>query len=549
MEADVCSVLVMEVDIFLLIFVLCVIALSLFANVRILQYYQDPNDKGFAKSILVKVVIVISLTICWLLNILLPIDVRNSRPKPGFLDMRIMWMMAFITLAIFLVGIIPAAMFYHEASDDVAIGKHKKKHVMCNMFFMLLFVIGALAISYAFLAHAAMPVQEYSCPVSNWVDASQPLSRVQVSEKVCGSAEQKHIEFKVGFQIYMVAFMCFIGWFFFVTFGGIGLSALPLDLIIAWIDRPRHMTSAVYATEKREIGVEATDLLRRAEKLHEDNNKLTMETGWSARRKQRALVADYNKWKKEVIFLEEDFQKMEVARHDQTGAGFTVFLLKLISGIIFAIVSIMWILHIIIYVLVAQQVPGMSSPFLNDFFAAFEGPGLYPIGVGLFGAFNLYLLMCVVKGTLKFGMRIFIFFSIHPMQAKATPLNSILFNVLIMLITSATVVQFSQQAFADYARLTDADVIFSAQIKYLTFYGFFFENNIFIYTLLGWFVLTIIYLFVCGARDNDRKRRKNMKKRDKKGKKEKKGAKERGRAPEKVGKRPSQADNVPLNRN
>lgn len=531
----------MEVDIFLLLFVLAVICLSGFANVRILQYYQDPNDRGIGKSIFVKGVIVTSLTLCWLLNILLPIDVRNSRPVPGWLDMRSLWMVAFITLAVFLLLIIPAAMFYHEADDDAAIGKHKKRHVLCNMFFMLLFVLGFLSISYAFLSHASIPVRQYTCPASHWVDASQPLSPVQVSEKVCGSAVDAHIHFKVGFQIYMVAFMCFIGWFFFVTFGGIGLSALPLDLILAFVDRPRHMNAKAYMQEKREIGTEALDLMRRAEKLHEDNNKLTVETGWSAKKKQRKLVADYNKWKKEVIFLEEDYQKMQVAHYDQSGAGFTVFLFKLIFGIIFAIASILWVLHTIIYVVISQQVPGFNATFLNALFSAFEGPGLYPVGVGLFGAFNLYLLMCVVKGTLKFGMRIFIFFSIHPMQAKATPLNSILFNVLIMLITSATVVQFSQQAFADYARLTDADVIFAAQIKYLTFYGFFFEHNIFIYTLLAWFVLTIIYLFVCGARDNDRKRKKGSKK-DKKGKKGKKEPKE------KAGKRLSQADNVPLNR-
>merc|ERR1712226_307939 len=82
------------------------------------------------------------------------------------------------------------------------------------------------------------------------------------------------------------------------------------------------------------------------------------------------------------------------------------------------------------------------------------------------------------------------------MRHKATPLNSILFNVEMVLITSAAVVQFAQTAFSDYARLTDADVIFSAQIKYMTFYSYFFENNIFIYALLGWFVLALIYLLI-----------------------------------------------------
>lgn len=167
------------------------------------------------------------------------------------------------------------------------------------------------------------------------------------------------------------------------------------------------------------------------------------------------------------------------------------------------------------------------------FFAAFEGPGLYPVGVALFGAFNLYLLLCVVKGCLKFGMRIFVFFSIHPMKYKATPLNSMLFNVLMVLLSSATVVQFSQQAFSDYARLTDADVLFAAQVKYLTFYSIFFEHNVFLYALLAWFVLTIIYLAVRGPRDNDgnQRRRKDKGKKDKKDKgKADKGKADKGKA-------------------
>lgn len=33
--------------------------------------------------------------------------------------------------------------------------------------------------------------------------------------------------------------MSFIGWFFFVLFGGVGLSAMPMDLINGFIARPK----------------------------------------------------------------------------------------------------------------------------------------------------------------------------------------------------------------------------------------------------------------------------------------------------------------------
>jgi LMBR1 domain-containing protein 1 len=529
----------MGVDVFLLIFVLAVIGGSVYANVRLLQYYQDVTEAGIGQSVLVKAIIVISLTLCWLLNILLPVDVRNSRPVPGLLDMRLIWTFAFITLATFLVIVIPAAMFYHEAHDDVAIGKKVKRHVLCNMFFMLIFVGSGLAIGYAFLSEASMPVREYICPVTHWTDAAMPLTPVQIGQKVCGAATDAHLNFKVGFQIYMIAFMCFIGWFFFVTFGGIGLSALPIDLILEFVDRPRYIDEITYQQERREMGTDTQDLLRRAQALKDRDDKVATKEGWRARRAKAKLQADYNKWKAEVAVLEEDFEKLQISKHEK-GESIVISVMKLVFGILFAIMSILWILHTILFTLIKQYTSTAPTTFLNGLFGAFESPGLYPFGVALFGTFSLYLLLCVVKGCLKFGMRIFIFFSIHPMKMKGTPLNSILFNVLIMLITSATVVQFAQQAFSDYARLTDADVVFSAQIRYLTFYSFFFKNNIFIYALLVWFTVTIIYLFCKGPRDKHGRRssrkkgKKDKDKKDKKGKKDKADKKRTQKPPDDV---------------
>mmetsp|Transcript_100051 Transcript_100051/g.177518 ORF Transcript_100051/g.177518 Transcript_100051/m.177518 type:complete len:331 (-) Transcript_100051:160-1152(-) len=308
--------------------------------------------------------------------------------------------------------------------------------------------------------------------------------------------------------------MCFIGWFFFVTFGGIGLSALPIDLILAWVDRPKPIDQMTFEQEKRECGHESRELLQRAEALTAEDTSLSAEKGWRASRKKRKLQVKYNKFKRDVFELEEKWERVQLSKFQQ-GESLAVSIVKLVLGILFAIMSILWILHVILAVLIREHMPDKPIQFLNAIFEAFESPGLYPVGVALFASFNLYLLLCVVKGCLKFGMRIFLCFSIHPMRYQATPLNSILFNVLLVLLSSATVVQFSQQAFSDYARLTDADVIFSAQIKYLAFYRVFFENNVFIYTLLGWFLLTLIFLLVRGPRDGKRGKKKKSKSKSK----------------------------------
>jgi LMBR1 domain-containing protein 1 len=44
---------------------------------------------------------------------------------------------------------------------------------------------------------------------------------------------------KVGFVMYTVAVASLIGWIFFAFFGGVGLPALPFDLLMEFKHRPR----------------------------------------------------------------------------------------------------------------------------------------------------------------------------------------------------------------------------------------------------------------------------------------------------------------------
>ena len=81
-------------------------------------------------------------------------------------------------------------------------------------------------------------------------------------------------------------------------------------------------------------------------------------------------------------------------------------------------------------------------------------------------------------------------------------MNSILFNVLLVMLTSVSVIQFSIRAFGEYTSLTDADIIFNTQIKYLTFYRFFFNYNIFEYGMLLISVISFIYL-ICRPNDTN----------------------------------------------
>ena len=71
--------------------------------------------------------------------------------------------------------------------------------------------------------------------------------------------------------------------------------------------------------------------------------------------------------------------------------------------------------------------------------------------------------------------------------------NSILVNVSLILATAPAISQFCSQAFAEYVRMTDADLLFGTQIKYLKFFKPFFDYGIFTFVFLGFSVLSFLY--------------------------------------------------------
>lgn len=54
------------------------------------------------------------------------------------------------------------------------------------------------------------------------------------------------MNYQVSFILYIISMLAFIGMFLFVLFGGIGLSALPIDLINAFRKRPKWLNFEQY---------------------------------------------------------------------------------------------------------------------------------------------------------------------------------------------------------------------------------------------------------------------------------------------------------------
>lgn len=65
---------------------------------------------------------------------------------------------------------------------------------------------------------------------------------------------------------------------------------------------------------------------------------------------------------------------------------------------------------------------------------------------------------------------------------------------MLVLLASVSVTQFCAAAFADYTTMTDIELIFTVQIRYLVFFIYFYKYHIFEYALFGICIISAIYL-------------------------------------------------------
>jgi LMBR1 domain-containing protein 1 len=293
-----------------------------------------------------------------------------------------------------------------------------------------------------------------------------------------------------------------IGYLILIVCGGWGLTALPVQLIKNFIFKPRRVHADEFARQKIAIQNKSERLIEIGRQLQEaqDSGRL--------KRSQVRVLKDF---KEATYRLENDWNILHKSFY-QAGGSVILPYISLILGILCGCVSIVWIIHIILY----MSVPGYPtdvtfgpiSPCLNTVFIGLDRlTSEFPaIGAIFYVGFTFYLLLCVLAGATLMS-RVVPFFSVHPMKKNDTMMNSILFNVGLFLIASATVNQFCTQAFSGYARATALDSLFQtsvASLQYIKWYFFsttyvllLFAGIGFVMTFVCWRERTKVRFFIC----------------------------------------------------
>ncbi|RWR73973.1 LMBR1-like membrane protein [Cinnamomum micranthum f. kanehirae] len=489
----------------LLIVAIVVCVIVFIFNVYLLINYQHPDDAN--QAYFPKFVVVFGLSIAAISILMLPADVANRQACRRAvyngachltLPMKDLWLAVYIVDAVLVFLVIPFAMFYYEGDQEKTMGQRIKSAMIWVATSAIVCAL-ALGILYSLIGKVDFTVRHLSSPAtnfpSNWTgfSSSQPCigaSFHQCSAYSAGASSETTWTMRTTFPEYVVALATIVGSVLFSIFGGVGIACLPLGLIFSFFRRPKAViTRSQYIKEATELGKKARELKKAADALRQEE-----KTGSKGRKWRKNVKAV----EKELLLLEEDVNALEEmypqGEKAEANWAFTVlgYLAKLVLGILGLIVSVAWVAHIVIYLLINPPL----SPFLNEVFIKLDNVwGL--LGTAAFAFFCFYLLLAVVAGAMMLGLRL-IFITIHPMKWGATLMNSFLFNVGLILLCSISVIQFCSTAFAYYAQATAAQEIFGHTLESLRGIKYLYKYNVFQIAFIIMAGLTFVYYAAFG---------------------------------------------------
>jgi LMBR1 domain-containing protein 1 len=275
---------------------------------------QHPDDSLTAW--LPKIIVLIGLFLTCSVILLLPFDASMSQscdqdPRcPVTAGLAQTWYFAFLSVAIMAFGVIPVAYFWYETDEDDGVPNRICTTICWSCVFMIVFVSFLLGMYFS-IGYVELPVelvfppgynasstaQNYlkkwdaaKPPVPLWTALTDPKSapRVQAIQNI-----------QTSIVIYILALLSFIGWFLLSLFAGMGLIAVPMDLLSAWWNRPVPIDLKKFAEKKLELKKRCDELLtigrQEKEKYRVKKNRF----------KERRFT---NKYKKLVLDLEDEIE-------------------------------------------------------------------------------------------------------------------------------------------------------------------------------------------------------------------------------------------------
>jgi len=458
--------------------------LTLVGCVVFLIQMQHPDDRNSAW--LPKLIVLFGLFLACSVVLLLPFDASVSQACgtdaqcPASAGLAQTWYTVLIMIAIMTFVFIPLAYFWYETDDEEPMGTRICTTVCWSTVNLFVFVSILLGMYFS-VGYVELPVlvmQPYSKTNTTYLytPSSQRPAWSAVQSITVYSAIQT---IQTSLVIYVLALLSFIGWMLMTVFGGIGLVALPIDLIGDWYNRPRPIDLKQFAEKKLQLKKRCEELIQVGK---ETRDKFR---GRPNRFKERRFT---NKYKKMILDLEDELQVLNIC-YKRNQINPLIPWLQLFGGLGAAVITVSWWFQIIFEIFLK----GLAGPYLSNVFLKLSDA--FPLfGIVAYGVFAFYILICCVKGSIKFAGRFFLI-SVHPLRLNGTMMNSFLFNVGLILICSVSCTQLCTTAFKGYVYNSSISQLFVSQIQYLKILSYFYSVQVPVFYSLM-FAVSFLQLFL-----------------------------------------------------
>lgn len=462
--------------------------LILGATIYVFFLYCHPDDNGYGAGWFAKGLVVLSMSLLWGQVMLLPLDAANARGEGGGLNMDLAYMIIMILYFLAMICFLPFTLFLYETDPDKPLGAR-----ICWAFwytlFLLIAVAGLTLIAWGALREAVIGDLTHTT-IGQFV-RSELAYIVPTQTELTG-----RVVYELPGFLFMIVFAVFVGWWLFVGFGGVGIVALPFDMILDFFYRPRPRTAVEMAEKKIALRRRCEELLSYSRALEgiyeaqEEDAKPGLLARWKNSRKSKSKEG---KLKRELAILEEEYEIFEV--ESTLTANPLLAWAKLIAGCLLAVLSFVLLLHLLVYnIIIINGRP--ADQFLNKVLFWFEFSIARFVSTFVFAGLSIYLVFAVMKGNFKVGLRLFFLIQVHPMKLHRTYMNTFLFNTILIMLSTLGSIHFIILLFADYMRLTTGLTIFGILLTKLTFLRGFWQYKVFLYAFLIVAVATFIYLLL-----------------------------------------------------
>jgi LMBR1 domain-containing protein 1 len=229
-----------------------------------------------------------------------------------------------------------------------------------EFFFILISAIILFATYFPF-SKADIPIKDIDCTLGA---SGVELGVMDTGYSTGCGYQNGAVTTNVAFAIYLVNLIAFVGFWIFILFLGVGISAIPIDLINDFRKRPRKIDPAEFRRRRTVLLTHVQRLREEGKHLESMKESLDKRTGWNGWKGRRGFNRQLTKFETQCLIAEKEFVMLEKVS-DIKKTEPILYYLKLIAGIVLAIMSFMWILHIFLWVLVIANGRPVH-PFFNN---------------------------------------------------------------------------------------------------------------------------------------------------------------------------------------